>query len=371
MIGNQNRIFGLDLMRAIAILMVIFGHCVWIFPERDSLFQQLMLLSGFLGVEIFFVLSGFLIGKILYKLYLKDDFSIKSVLFFLKRRWFRTLPNYYLVLVVNVIITSIFGNSLLDVWKYFFFVQNAFTPMQPFFTESWSLSVEEFAYIVLPLFLFFAGSIVKPKHKSRFFLVSVLMLILVFFCAKIGYQNTTTNTNLNQWNMSLKAVVIYRLDSIFIGVLCSWIYLNFNKSWKKNRAFLFVFGMFLFFFQFVAIGYFGLFIETNPIFWNVVYLPLVSIMVACFLPFLSEWKTEKSIIRNPIVFISVISYSMYLLHYGIVLRLLKHNVNYNTQRAIELYSFSAAYIFLTIILSYLLYRFYEKPIMDLRDKNQE
>ncbi len=277
MIGSHNRIFGLDFMRAAAILMVMFGHCIWVFPLSYGLFHQLMLLSGFLGVEVFFILSGFLIGKILYQLYLKHDFLIQSVSYFLKRRWFRTLPNYYLILIVNIVIAYVIGNDISYSWKYFFFSQNLFTPMTPFFTESWSLSVEEFAYIVLPLFLFLTGSVIKPKHKSRFFLFSVLLLILIFFCAKIGYQTATTNTNLNQWNTSLKAVVIYRLDSIFLGVLCSWIYLNFDKLWKKFRYVFFVIGIFLFLFQFVAIGYFGLFIETYPAFWNIIYLPLVSV----------------------------------------------------------------------------------------------
>jgi len=79
---NKNRIFGLDVMRAAAIIMVLFGHCVWIYPEGNSVFHQLMVLSGFMGVETFFVLSGFLIGKICYQLYLKDDFKIKMYLFF-------------------------------------------------------------------------------------------------------------------------------------------------------------------------------------------------------------------------------------------------------------------------------------------------
>lgn len=370
MIGNQsqNRIFGLDVMRAAAILMVIFGHCVWIFPEDTSLFHQLMVLSGFFGVEIFFVLSGFLIGKILYQLYLKEDFSIKTIFYFLKRRWFRTLPNYFLILLLNIGIAAVVGYAMASLWKYFFFFQNLFTTMHPFFPESWSLSVEEYAYLVLPFFILIAGSFIKPKNKRWFFLFSVLTLILIFFCAKIYYQLTTSNINLQQWNLSLKAVVIYRLDSIFIGVLCSWIYLNFTSFWQKSRYFFFVLGMLLFLFQFVAIGYLGLLIETHPFLWNVLYLPLISIAVSCFLPILSEWKEERSFIQKPIVFISLISYSMYLLHYSVILLLMKHYIVIDSQDTFYLVVFAASYVIITIVLSYFLYRFYERPMMNLRDK---
>jgi len=371
MVANQenSRVFGLDLMRAIAILMVLFGHCVWIIPERDNLFHQLFVLSGFFGVEIFFVLSGFLIGKILYQLYLKENFSIHTVFYFLKRRWFRTLPNYFLILVLNLGIASFVGYAALSWWKYFFFLQNLNTTMLPFFPESWSLSVEEFAYITLPFFLLLLGTLVKPKNKSRFFLWSVIVLIAIFFGAKVMYQSTTLNTTLTQWNLSLKAVVIYRLDSIFIGVLCSWIYLNYTSLWRKSKAMLFLAGLLLFFFQFVGIGYLGWIIEVSPMLWNVFYLPLISIAVACFLPFLSEWKEEKSFFQKPVTFISLISYSIYLLHYSVILLLMKQYISIDEQDNAQLATFLCSYILITIILSYFLYRFYEKPMMNLRDKN--
>ena len=365
---NQ-RVFGLDLMRTIAILMVLFGHCLWIFPESKRFLYQLFVLFGFFGVEIFFVLSGFLIGKILYQLYLKNDFSITTVFYFLKRRWFRTLPNYFLVLIVNIGIAFLIGYSTPSLWRYFFFLQNFKITMLSFFPESWSLSVEEFAYIVLPFFLLFLATLYKPKNKSRFFLVTVLLLILIFFCNKIYYQNTTANTTIDQWNISLKSVVLYRLDSIFIGVFCSWIYFNCNSFWQKSKSILFVLGTLFFAFLFVGIGHFGLLIETHATLWNVFYLPFVSIAVACFLPFLSEWKEEKSVLKKPITFISIISYSIYLLHYSIVLQLMKNFIPLNSQNQILLYAFALVYIIITFILSYLLYRFYEKPMMDLRDKN--
>ena len=65
----SDNIFGLDFMRTIAILMVLFGHCLLIYPPSQSLIAQVGLFCGFLGVEVFFVLSGFLVGRILYRLY--------------------------------------------------------------------------------------------------------------------------------------------------------------------------------------------------------------------------------------------------------------------------------------------------------------
>lgn len=367
-INQSSRIFGLDLMRATAIVMVVVGHCLWIYPQDDSLFHQLLQLFGFFGVEIFFVLSGFLIGKIIYNLFLKDDFSMATVFYFLKRRWYRTFPNYYLVLLINIIIAGIIGYQTPQLWRYFFFLQNFKITMLSFFTESWSLSVEEFAYIVLPMFILGLYLLIKPINKSRFFLWAILLLISIFVCNKLYYQNTTHNTTLDQWNLSLKAVVIYRLDSIFIGVMFSWIYLNFTSFWRKSKYLFFLLGMLLLFFLFFSLGHFGLLIAMQPLFWNVMYLPVLSLAVACFLPFLSEWKTETSMIGKPITFISIISYSIYLLHYSVILQLMKYFIKIDVQNRVALYLFTFVYFIITIILSYFLYRFYEKPMMDLRDK---
>ena len=72
---SGKRVFGLDLMRAIAILLVVFSNLSWITPKAQGLIPDMMGIAGVLGVELFFVLSGFLIGRIIYKLYISDDFS--------------------------------------------------------------------------------------------------------------------------------------------------------------------------------------------------------------------------------------------------------------------------------------------------------
>lgn len=365
----EKRVFGLDLMRTVAILMVLSSHLLWIYPPDNGIISQVFQLFGYLGVEIFFVLSGFLIGRIVYRLYLQDEFTISSVLCFLKRRWFRTLPNYYLILVINILISFIIGYSIEDIWKYFFFLQNFASPMLPFFTESWSLSVEEFAYLLFPIALFLKTLLVKPINKSRFFLFVTVGFIFFFFLTKVWYAFTQIPTDINQWNLGLKAVVIYRLDAIFLGVLFSWISLNFTAFWKKGKSIMAVLGFILFGFLFAGVGYFQLTFASFSLFWVIFYLPLTSLTFALFLPFLAEWKTVRyEFIQKPIVFISVISYSVYLLHYGVVLQLMKHYFTTEGMTLFQLQTFTFIYLIVTFFLSTLLYKFYEKPMMDLRDK---
>ena len=70
----KERIFGLDLMRAIAVTWVLLTHSLWINPEMNTTIASFFSLGGILGMESFFVLSGFLIGKIIIKEYLKPKF---------------------------------------------------------------------------------------------------------------------------------------------------------------------------------------------------------------------------------------------------------------------------------------------------------
>ncbi|WP_447634922.1 acyltransferase family protein [Flavobacterium microcysteis] len=370
-LNNPHRIFGLDLMRAVAILMVLSAHCLWIYPESNSFIAQLLKLFGFLGVEIFFVLSGFLIGRILLQSYLKEDFSFSHVRNFLKRRWFRTFPNYFLVLLINILIAAIIGYKIESLWKYFFFVQNLDKAMPAFFPESWSLAVEEWAYIVLPLLLVLVAFFIKPKNKSKFFVILLVLLLILFLLAKIICYQNTLYANLDIWNLSLKAVVIYRLDAIFYGVLASWIYCQHQNFWKKNKSFFLVIGVLCFLFIAFGLSKIGFTPEGQNKFLYVAYLPIVSISISFFLPFLSGWKSEKSMLKSPIVFISLISYSIYLLHYSVILQLMKYFMPTEDYSIPQKHVFTFAYLVLTIILSYALYVWYEKPMMDLREKSKK
>lgn len=142
----NKRVYGLDVFRAVAIILVVHGHGR--FMLKGTPLQNFPWIKLFDGVELFFVLSGFLIGTILIKLAEKNNFKlgVNDVTAFWKRRWFRTLPNYYLVLFVNVLFVkySITDGDLQQYnLNFLFFLQNFKTPLVGFFWESWSLPIEE------------------------------------------------------------------------------------------------------------------------------------------------------------------------------------------------------------------------------------
>lgn len=72
---------------------------------------------------------------------------------FLVRRWLRTLPAYYVVLLILVLLALWNAQPLSGVWRYLFFLQNAAPEYTHFFGVSWNLSIEQWAYIFTPLLL--------------------------------------------------------------------------------------------------------------------------------------------------------------------------------------------------------------------------
>ncbi|MBU2527085.1 MAG: acyltransferase [Bacteroidetes bacterium] len=360
---SENRIFGLDVMRAAAILMVVLGHWTWLSGFALSNFWvQVAELLSFWGVEVFFVLSGFLIGRILFDNFVNHTFTFKACKRFLMRRWFRTLPNYYLILFVNFLIADTLGYGVENGVSYFFFLQNFSSNLIDFFPESWSLSVEEWAYLLLALGLF-ATSVFIKKNKVKIFLILTASLWFVFVFTKVIFFK---NADIFSWNEALKTVVIFRIDAILTGVLAAWLlkqYANFCLFYKNSIALL---GCLVLFFLAFLLPKLGL-ENTNSFFWTVLYLPITSIGFACFLPLLYVWKTNKSILSKPVTYLSKISYSVYLLHYSIVLQWINYFLRGAEATGYFLIN-SLLYMSITIVLSAILYENYEKPMMQLRNR---
>ena len=171
---SPNRVFGLDLLRFVAIFMVLLGHSLILAPKTLKPFVYKFLFDG---VAIFFVLSGFLIGGILIKQLNKEKPSLYGLVDFWKRRWMRTLPAYLIILIFLLIYTAFFipKNLPEDWFRFFFFTQNLFAYRPSFFAEAWSLSIEEQFYIIWPFILW-----IGYKCKLRIALLIVALWTISF-----------------------------------------------------------------------------------------------------------------------------------------------------------------------------------------------
>jgi len=156
------RLAGLDTLRALAIALVLMSHYQGFVSHAPTF--GIIGSIGWAGVDLFFVLSGYLIGNgLLAPAARGESLELKS---FFARRLLRTLPNYYAVLAVYLLLpdSPIAGKSMAPLWQFLTFTQNSGLNYGETFTHSWSLCIEEQFYLVLPLaVLALVGSNRSPR----------------------------------------------------------------------------------------------------------------------------------------------------------------------------------------------------------------
>ena len=363
---NKERIYGLDILRAAAILFVLIEHGKPYLSKRIQDISDSFILDG---VSIFFVLSGFLIGGILIKLFETKEASIRTLFDFWIRRWFRTLPNYYFVLFLLLIfLPRIFNGGMQNPFansNYLFFIQNFNKPHLGLFGEAWSLSVEEQFYLIVPIILFLLISIIKLSVKNAVLTVAVSLIIISMVFRYFKYSSIALNS-LSDWDLNIRKEVLTRLDSNMYGVVGAFMFYYYNKLWKKYKNILLGSGIAII----ICHRYFlDILFEGYGIYKCVFSFSLVSLGVLFTLPFLNDLKKGTGIIYKVFTFISIISYSLYLVNYSIF--------NGYAVRLLNICSFTgntllaAQYIWywlFSFIAAYLLYRLFEKPMMELREK---
>ena len=308
--------------------------------------------AGLLGVEIFFVLSGFLIGNILYRSFaLKNHLTGQDLLNFYKRRWWRTLPLYYLIIAVKFIYNHAVG---LKIFHFIFFIQNYYD--DKFFAVSWSLAIEEWFYLLVPflLFLFY-----KFSKNNQNVIGWLSLFIFVTIILKFIFPQPFHTIRLN---------VPLRMDSLCIGVL-----LAFIKNLKptlydilKKPIWVLMSFVMCAFLMYCTLGFTsraGLLNDFSII--RALWFPILSFTIALAFPFI-ESNTFINVflaggkwILIPVTWISLLTYSIYLIH-PLVLTFKSFWSGLIISNGISLT--------IILIVSYLLYRFYERPMTQLRDK---
>ncbi|RXR30157.1 acyltransferase [Flavobacterium piscinae] len=370
MIDNQivasKRIFGLDFLRSLSILLVLFSHISWIY-QSEGLVGKMQDFSGLIGIELFLMLSGYLVGSIILKQFLTQPYTIKEVGNFVKRRLFRILPSYYLILVINLLIAIYIGFSFADWWKYFLFVQNFTTPIPSLFPESWSLPIKELSYVAVVIILFAFAKQIRLDFRKTFFLMVVYGLLVLSFLLKVIYHIENPEFSLTKWTAEVRSVVIYRVDSVMFGILFGYYYATYKGFFQLKSSMFFGVGILLMLFFILLLLFFNL--NTIAWFWNIIALPFISLIVLCFLPMLLSWHKASKKFGHLVTFLCNLSYSVYLIHYSVVLFLMKYFIDTTSFSLLELHIFTFVYLLITFTLGYFFYTYFEKPINAFRVSN--
>ncbi len=358
----QQRIVGLDLMRAIAIVFVVMGHGGSMLEKANTDFPWIRLIDG---VELFFVLSGFLIGGILIKEFERNDtLDVKRIGNFWIRRWFRTLPTYYLILVINVIVVY-FGVIHEDItqfnWRFFFFLHNFSSSFSGFFWESWSLSIEEWFYLLFPIILALIYRVLKRLNitKKVIFLWAILLFLIIPLALRF-FIASALDVDAYFLGVKIFKVVIYRLDGIAFGLLAAFVKYWYPNFWQRSRNISFFAG--------IIISYTLLYTNWLPNDFSTKVFKLFFQSVGCmlFLPKFDSMKQAPIPITRIVTHISLISYSMYLINLALVSEIIRDN--FPPHGPFTAWAMYLIYWVFVIVISTYLYKYYERPIMKIRDR---
>ena len=332
----------IDGLRAIAVVAVIFYHAqITILGHKP--FQ-----GGFIGVDIFFVISGYLITSIIYKeLITAGSFSFK---YFYERRIRRILPIYLFVGFITILLCFIilphklfnfnfssFVSSLFFVSNYFFYNEalqySALGNTDIFLLHTWSLSVEEQFYLIFPILFLF----IFKKFNYKYFFISLFILGLI---VSIYFSLTKPSFS------------FYSLPTRFFELLLGSLVCFYEKDIKErfnqySKIFCFI-GFFLIILSILFFSH-----ETlHPS--HLTLIPLFGTILIIIFSSNNDYLI-KIISSKGIVFIGLISYSLYLWHYPIFL-----TVKYFNLVEGLLYKKILLIVFVFTI-SYLSYRFIERP----------
>ncbi|HEY5894520.1 MAG TPA: acyltransferase [Chthoniobacterales bacterium] len=347
------RLIGLDAIRAIAILLVVLTHYLgfyfgitgrWCWP------------LGVLGVEMFFVLSGYLIGGILLDVIAKNNGRLTPpvLLNFWMRRWFRTIPNYLLFLAIFIVGFHRYDPK--EIATYLTFTQNLFHPVPGFFDISWSLAVEEWFYLLFPIsILLFSVTNWRMRYKV---LAATAVLFICPLVLRIVYGPGL------EWDSGVRKIVVMRLDALMWGVLVAAMKRYAPAYFQKLQSpKFFGAGLVLLITLLLSLNMKFKPAEDFIATWaDAFWFSGFSLSVALMMPFCVAIRSLPLPLSHVAMRISLWSYSMYLCHEPVmfVTKKLFHELPRGFLIAIT------SVVILAV--SALLYHFFEVPMLRLRDK---
>lgn len=375
------RIGSLDGLRAFAILFVLLAHSSWKLTEPLSfdmygLGFQNIIHNGWSGVDLFFVLSGFLITAQL----LRHPINNRTLHRYICKRYFRIAPAYYASVFLTLLFLHIFQqinehsfSSLITTWwapllSHILFFHDYIAREPSIDGVFWSIPVEVKFYMLIPIFIY-ALSKIKSNALQ---IVCILSFYLFYTLIKTLYLHATYGDGdilYSDYFFYIRAPFHLTLDGLIIGSLCAFLFrTNYIQGIEQNTKlpnFIFFAGLFLF----VALTIPPYFVNyTATVFERTFMSPLMAISFGLILcGSLMGCAANRFLSSALLHFIAKISYSIYLTHiYALFLQIaiIKYlNVHIESITYCWLLSLPI-YLGNAVCLAYLLHVYVEKPCTD-------
>ncbi len=315
----------LDGIRGVAVMLVFISHFHMILSPELTFrevtpwkFINRTLEAGFLGVDIFFVLSGFLITSLL----LKERSSNKSgmVSRFYKRRALRLLPALYALLIVDFFVSR-WEKFPIDVqwrttWHALLYLNNwnivwNFGAAQNDLGHLWSLGIEEQFYIAWPIVML-AIAALKIPPKIAISLTAIFAVVVTWH-------------RIDLWNNGVSWLIIYvrtdaRVDSLLIGASFAYVYRHYRVPAKilNWAATLCLAGLIYIKYRFGSV-------PLQPFLFREGFT-VIAVLAGTIILAAAEgaWFANRVLISRPLTIIGKVSYGLYLWHLPVFVVLGRH-----------------------------------------------
>ena len=356
----MNRVPGLDLLRAIAILWVMYyhGQVLHLVPKSDPVAT-----FGWMGVDLFFALSGFLIGSQLFRPLTQGQPSSPGV--FYARRLFRTLPAYLAVVALYFTVPAVREAPRIEpLWQFLTFTENVFIVVDhsKAFSHVWSLCVEEQFYLVAPIAVWLLA-----RRPAAWKIATVCLSILLGGMLLRGYvwQHGVVSGE-GYFAQRFMERIYYptwtRLDGLLAGIVFALI-ANFQPVlWQAlmRRGNLLLVGAL----AGLAVSIY-LFRDQSAFLPSVIGYPILSLSMGCLV---AAGASRSSLIGHRAIpgagMVAAMAYSLYLTHKAVYhLVRLEAGESLNGHPVLSALAYGAA----ALLCGALLYAAVERPFLQLRD----
>ncbi|MBL8371704.1 MAG: acyltransferase [Burkholderiaceae bacterium] len=374
MAPNLARNPGLDYLRTASILIVLANHAFigFFLPLGKAQWSGMtayVSASAIISIEWLFVLSGYLIGTMMIRSFEKPGTWAQRARDFWLRRWFRTLPNYYLFLAINVLLVAVgIGHGQFD-WTFVVFSQNLYQAekIPHFFGESWSLAMDEWFYVLMPLLIGLALLAFRARVATAF-LFAAAVLIVVPMVARAWHP---VPPDFFAWDAQIRRLTLYHLDATGWGVLAAAVNRWAPHWWNRavnTRALLGIALMIAGLAMVWRLTGTGWTPGLAGTFMNTLSTTCLGLGTLLVLPAVTRLPPVEGWANTFIERTSLYSYSIYLAHFPLIFVLTAALKLNSETSATVLAGVTVLWLTCVFALSALVFHAFEKPVSDLRER---